>query len=325
MKVFITRIIPQAGLNLLREQGLEIEMWREKRELTQEELIEAAQKADAIISAGAVTMNKYFLDRCKHLKVISLHKAGFDNVDIAEATRLKIPVGNTPEVLSHATAEIAFLLMISVARKAFYHYRRILNGEWNFFEPTKDLGIELTGKTLGIFGLGKIGFEMAKKAKSAYGMNIIYHNRGTNAKAEMELTARRVSFTDLLTNSDVLSVHTSLHAGTKGIFDAAAFSKMKPTSIFINTSRGAVHNESDLYEAVKNGTIWGAGLDVTDPEPMDKEDPLLFLPNVAVLPHIGSSTAETRAAMSVLAARNAIAGLKGERLPNCVNPEVYEE
>lgn len=324
MKVFITKIIPQSGLNLLKEQGLEIEIWHEKRELSQQELIENAQNADAIICAGAVKMGKYFFENCKHLKVISLHKAGFDNINIEEATTLGIPIGNTPGIVSNTTAEIAFLLMISVSRKVFYHYRRILNGDWKFFEPTKDLGIELWDKTLGIFGLGRIGFEMAKMAKAVFRMNIIYHNRGNNRAAEKELAAKKVSFNDLLKNSDVLSVHSSLNRQSRGIFNEEAFTKMKPTSIFINTARGAVHVEKDLYHALKNNFIWGAGLDVTDPEPMSKDNPLLHLPNVAVLPHIGSATMETRNAMSVMAAKNAIAGLKGEPLPFCVNPEVYE-
>lgn len=325
VRIFITRVIPRKGLDLLREQGYHIDIWKEKRELTKDELIAFAKKADAIISAGFVQMDKDFLEECKHLKVISLHKAGYDNVDIDAATRLGIPVGNTPGVLSHATAEVAFLLMIAVARKAFYNYRKILDGNWKFFEPTADLGMELTGKTLGIFGLGKIGFEMAKLSKAAYKMDIIYHNRGRNTAAELKLDAKKVTFEELLEKSDVLSVHTSLSTETKGIFDKATFKKMKPSSIFINTARGAVHNEKDLFEALESATIWGAGLDVTNPEPMEKDNPLLFLPNVAVLPHIGSATSETRNAMSALAARNAIAGLKGEKLIHCVNPEVYDE
>jgi lactate dehydrogenase-like 2-hydroxyacid dehydrogenase len=227
-------------------------------------------------------------------------------------------------VLSNATADTAFLLMMAVSRKAFFMHKRIIAGQWDFFEPLADLGIELTGKTLGILGLGKIGFEMAKRCKGAYQMKVIYHNRGTNAEAEKELGAIKVSFDELLRQSDVLSVHTSLTPETKNLFDKNAFSKMKSTSIFVNAARGGIHNEHDLTEALQNKTIWGAGLDVTNPEPMVHNNPLLAMENVAILPHIGSATMETREAMAKLAALNIIAGIKGERLPYPVNPEVYQ-
>jgi lactate dehydrogenase-like 2-hydroxyacid dehydrogenase len=215
--------------------------------------------------------------------------------------------------------------MLAASRKAFYVHKKILKGEWKFFDPTTDLGIELNGKTLGIFGLGKIGFEMAKRCVGAYNMKVIYHNRQHNVDAEKALNAVRVSFDELLQQSDVLSVHTALTAETKGIFNTTAFSKMKPSSIFINTARGAIHNEEDLRAALESGTIWGAGLDVTNPEPMLPDNPLLNMPNVAILPHIGSATVDTRNAMSVIAAKNVIAGLGGARLPHIVNPEIYQD
>ncbi|MCH5716720.1 NAD(P)-binding domain-containing protein [Niabella hibiscisoli] len=181
------------------------------------------------------------------------------------------------------------------------------------------------GKTLGVFGLGNIGYEMAIKCKAAFGMNIIYHNRKPNAKAEQELDATYVSFEELLTQSDVLTLHANLSDTTKGIFNKQAFSKMKSNAIFINTGRGGLHNETDLKEALDAGTIWGAGLDVTNPEPMDKDNPLLTMPNVCILPHIGSATQEARNGMAVMAAKNVIAGLKNEPLPTIVNPDVYHQ
>lgn len=324
MKVFITRIIPEAGLQLLRNAGIEITQWEEKRELTDQELIDHCKNADALLTAGRSKIDANFLKACSHLKVISLFATGFDNVDIAEANAQKIPIGHTPDVLSKATADIAFLLMQNVARKAFFHHKRIEKGNWNFFEPTANLGIDLQGKTLGILGLGKIGFEMAKSSKGAFEMDIIYHNRSTNAAAETKLNARKVSFEKLLQESDVISVHANLTDETKGVFNKETFAKMKRNSIFVNTARGPIHNEKDLLEALQNEVIWGAGLDVTNPEPMDPNNILLHMPNVAVLPHIGSSTESTRNDMAVLAARNVIAGLKGEKLPKTVNPEVYE-
>ena len=324
MTVFITRIIPEIGVQMLEAAGITVLQWKEKRDITPQELIDHCKKADALLSAGPNRMDSNFLHACKHLKVISLHAVGHDNVDIGTATQLKIPIGNTPFVLSNATADTAFLLMLAVSRKAFYLHKKIINNAWNFFEPTKDLGIELQGKTLGIFGLGDIGFQMAKRCAAAYDMKIIYHNRHRNEAAEKQLPATLVSFDELLAQSDVLSVHTSLTPQTRGRFNSEIFAKMKPTAIFINTARGSIHKEEDLITALQNGIIWGAGLDVTSPEPMQSDNPLLQMPNVAVLPHIGSATIETRNAIARVAAQNIIAGIKGERLPHVVNAEVYE-
>lgn len=325
MKVFITRVIPDAGLQLLQNAGITVTQWTEKRDLTPTELIDACKQHDALLTSGANNIDTHFLQECKHLKVIALLSVGYDNVDVKTATSLNIPIGNTPGVLSGATADTAFLLMLAASRKAFYVHKKILKGEWKFFDPTADLGIELNNKTLGVFGLGKIGFELAKKCAGAYNMKVIYHNRHHNEEAEKALNAVRVSFDELLQQSDVLSVHTSLTPETKGIFNSTAFSKMKPSAIFINTARGAIHNEEDLTAALQAGTIWGAGLDVTNPEPMAKDNPLLEMPNVAILPHIGSATVDTRNAMSVLAAKNIIAGLSGLKLANIVNPEIYQD
>jgi glyoxylate reductase len=323
MKVFISRKIPDSGLQYLRDAGVGISEWTTKRDLTAEELIEHCKNADAFLSAGSNRIDRSFLEAVSHLKVISLHSVGYDNVDIAAATAMKIPVGNTPGVLSDATADIAFLLILATSRKAFYMHKTIQQGAWGFFEPTANLGIDIRGKTLGIFGLGKIGFELAKRCAAAFNMKIIYHNRGRHAEAEKELNASRVSFRELLERSDVLSVNSGLTQETQGKFNKEIFAGMKRTAIFINAARGAIHNETDLTEALEKGIIWGAGLDVTNPEPMRPDNPLLFMPNVCVLPHIGSATEETRAAMSLIAAKNIVAGLKGERLPFVVNPEIY--
>jgi glyoxylate reductase len=324
MKVFITRKIMESGLQYLRDAGIEISEWTAKRDLTSTELIDFCKASDALLSAGGNRIDASFLQAAKHLKVISLHSVGYDNVDINTANDLKIPIGNTPGVLSNATADTAFLLILATSRKAFYMHKTIQNGDWGFFEPTANLGMELRGKTLGIFGLGKIGFELAKRCISAFEMKIIYHNRGHFEKAEKELKASMVSFDELLQRSDVLSVNTALTSETRGIFNKEVFARMKRTAIFINAARGAIHNETDLTEALEKGIIWGAGLDVTNPEPMNRNNPLLFMPNVCVLPHIGSATEETRAAMSLIAAKNIVAGLRGEKLPFVVNPEVYD-
>jgi len=316
MTVFVTRIIPEAGIKLLEEAGCIVNQYRGKTELTQEQLIAECKRSDALLHAGTNKIDESFLKECNHLKVVALLTVGYDLVDIPAAKKLGIPIGNTPGVLSNATADTAFLLMMAVSRKAFYLHKTIERGQWGFYEPTANLGIELNNKTLGIFGLGKIGFEMAKKCKGAFNMDIIYYNRSANPKAEKELGAVKVSFEELLQKADVLSLHSTLTAETENLFDKKAFQMMKPSSIFINTGRGKLHNETDLIHALQNGLIWGAGLDVTNPEPMSKDNPLLEMPNVAILPHIGSQTLEARSAMAKIAAENVLAGLYGKPLPH---------
>jgi len=315
MKVFISGNISSVGIKELEENNISITQWKENRQITSEELIEACQGQDGLISVGPNKINAEFLKACSHLKVIALHSVGYDQVDVAAAKKLNIPIGNTPGVLSGATADTAFLLMLAVSRKAFFSHKKIIKGEWKNYEPSPELGIEVNGKTLGVFGLGKIGLEMAKKCKAAYQMEVIYHNRSRNEEAEKEIGAKYVSFEELLAQSDVLSIHTALTSETKGKFTLDVFNQMKPNSIFINTARGAIHNEKDLIRALEEKIIWGAGLDVTNPEPMDKDNPLLSMESVAVLPHIGSATEETRAAMAQIIVKNVLAGLKGENLP----------
>lgn len=321
-KIFVSRIIPDSGINLLTEAGYSVDIWPEDRPIPQDVFIQRAGNANAVICTISEKIDSDFLKACSHLEIVSQFGAGYDNIDIGTATVFRIPVGNTPGAMSNATADIAFGLMIGVSRKMFYMFRTIERGEWSFFRPMAHLGMELKNKTLGIFGLGTIGLEMAKRCKGAYDMDIIYCNRNRNATAERLLGARYVSFEELLEESDVLSVHSVLSAQTKGIFNRTAFEKMKPTSIFINTSRGSVHNEIDLIHALKNGTIWGAGLDVTNPEPMHKNNPLLQMENVCVLPHIGSATLEARSEMSRMAAENIVQFFKTGRFNNIVNAEL---
>lgn len=319
MKVFITRKLLPPGIEVLKNAGVEYEEWQEQRDLTTDELRAYCKSADALISAGPNKIDKAFLEHCSHLKVVALHAVGYDNVDLDAATRLRIPIGNTPDVLSDATADTAFLLMLAVSRRAFYMHRSIAAGNWNFFDPGAHLGTELKGKTLGVFGLGKIGLEMAKRCKGAYAMKVLYHNRQPSASAA-EVDATLVSFETLLATSDVVSVHSALTPETKNKFNAPAFGRMKTSSIFLNTARGGIHNEKDLIEALDNNIIWGAGLDVTNPEPMAPNNPLLSMEQACVLPHIGSATVTARNAMSRLAAENVVAGLQGRPLPHWVNP-----
>ncbi len=322
IKVFVSNVVPAIGVDMLRNENFNVITWDDSNPIPQGKLIENAKQCNSLICSITTKIDAVFLNECKHLEIISQCGAGYDNINIPDATKLGIPIGNTPGVLTDATADIAFGLMIAVSRKMFFVHKKIQKGEWKYFALTSNLGIELKNKTLGIFGLGLIGMEMAKRCKGAYNMNVIYHNRKRNTEAEKLLGAKYVSFNELLAQSDVLSVHSVLSVETKDIFNKTAFEKMKPTSIFINTSRGGVHNEEDLLQALTEGEIWGAGLDVTNPEPMSKDNPLLNMENVAVLPHIGSATIEARNGMSRLAAENIIEFYKHGRIPNLVNPEV---
>jgi glyoxylate reductase len=321
-KILITRIIPDLAQTLLMDAGHEVTVWPGDGPMTQPEFIRRAKEVNAVITLSADKMDAHFFSQCSHLDIIAQYAVGYDNIDVAEATRLGIPVGNTPDVLSEATADVAFGLMIAVSRKMFHQHKTILKGEWRQFEPLKNLGFQLSGKTLGIFGMGRIGMVMAQRCKDAYKMNIIYQNRSRNPEAEKKLGARYVSFDELLQQSDILSVHCVLSEETKGLFNRSVFAKMKPSSVFINTSRGGTHNEADLINALKEGVIWGAGLDVTNPEPMSADNPLLQMPNVAVLPHIGSATVEARTGMARLAAENIIEFYRSGIVPHCVNPQV---
>ncbi|MCB0669661.1 MAG: D-glycerate dehydrogenase [Saprospiraceae bacterium] len=304
--VLISRQLPEKARELLSNAGFEVNVWEEERPMPKQELILRCQRVEALLCTSIDEIDAAFISSCSHLKVISTFAVGYDNIDLVAAERARIRIGHTPGVLTEATAEIAFGLMISVARHFMDAHHQIGNGEWKYFVPTKNLGKDLTNRTLGIFGLGAIGFEMARRCQAVYGMKIIYHNRKRNPRAEEELGASLVSFEALLERSDVISVHASLNDQTKGIFDLSAFAKMKESAIFINTARGGLHDEADLLHALKKGQIWGAGLDVTNPEPMNPDNPLLQQPRVLVLPHIGSSTEFTRDEMARIAAENII-------------------
>ncbi|TRZ45426.1 D-glycerate dehydrogenase [Robertkochia solimangrovi] len=323
--VFISKPIPEVIVSLLKEHGFEVKVNNTSHKLSKSALIDACQQADYLLNVGMSALDKEFLQACKHLKGIALCSVGFDHIDLETASQYNIPVSNTPDVLSKATADTAFLLLLSVSRKSYFRSREIERGEWKNFEYMHQLGRDIQGDTLGIFGLGRIGFEMAKMARAAYGMRIIYHNRSRNPEAEDKLEAEYVSFEELLKRSDVISVHTNLTPDTQYRFDKVAFSKMKKNAIFINTARGKIHNETDLTKALIDKEIWGAGLDVTDPEPMLPDNPLLQMSNVCVLPHIGSATLETRTAMAEMAVRNLIAVSKNEQMPQIINKEFYSK
>jgi glyoxylate reductase len=256
------------------------------------------------------------------LKVISNHAVGFDNIDVSAATARRIPVGNTPGVLTDATADFAFALMMTVARRITEAERYVHARKWKTWGPMLLLGMELKGATLGLIGFGRIGKAVAKRA-TGFDMRVIYYDPNEK-KPDRDLKATRVDFETLLEESDFISLHTPLTPDTRHMIDAEALSKMKPGAVLVNTSRGPVVDPDALYEALKEKRIFGAGLDVTEPEPIPMDSPLLTLDNLIIVPHIASASTTSRNMMSWMAAQNLIAGLKGERLPNCVNPQVYK-
>lgn len=315
MKVLVCLNIPDAGVHLMKEAGLEVVKWTGDLPMVPEILNAEAKKYDALLTTSNYKIDSDFLRDNKHLKIISQYAVGYDNIDMEAAARLGIPIANAPNAMTDATADIAFGLLLAVSRKMFFMHKTIARGEWLHFRPQANLGIELKNKTLGVFGLGTIGLEFAKRCQGAYQMKILYCNRTKNRQAEKELNAKKVSFEELLTESDIVSAHCALTDETRNTFDRKAFELMKASAIFLNTARGAVHNETDLIQALKDAEIWGAGLDVTDPEPMNPDNPLLDMENVAVLPHIGSATVTARNRMSVYAAENIVACYRGEDIP----------
>lgn len=323
MKIFINKLIPEVGMEMLARPDIDLLM-PENPEISYEEWISYCQQCDAILNIGAYKIDAKFFDLCPSVKAVSLFSVGYDQVDLEEATRRGIPVSNTPEVLSKATSDISFMLMLMVSRLASFHTNQVRVGvRFKYFNPIANLGQELYGKTLGVFGLGRIGYEMAKKCQAAYQMPIIYHNRNRNEELEEKLGAKYVSFEELLAQSDVLSIHANYAPEYRGLFNKEVFEQMKGNAIIVNTARGGFINEQDLDEALSSGKVWGAGLDVTDPEPMLPDNPLLKQERVCVLPHIGSATMEARGGMARIAAENIVAFVEGEKLKTCLNPEVY--
>jgi glyoxylate reductase len=322
-KVFVSRVIPDKGLELIRE-FCEVDLWQEDLPPSREDLLRHVQGVDGFLSLLTDRVDSEIMDAAgEQLKVISNHAVGFDNIDVPAATARGIPVGNTPDVLTDATADFAFALLMAVARRIPEGERYVHEGKWKTWGPRLLLGVDIKGATLGLIGFGRIGKAVARRA-AGFDMRVIYYDP-KEAKDSSELNASRVDFETLLHESDFISIHAPLTSNTRHLIDAEALSKMKPNAVLINTARGPVVDPDALYEALKANRIFGAGLDVTEPEPILLDSPLLELDNVIVVPHIASASHSSRDQMSWLAAQNLIAGLKGERLPHCVNPQVYAQ
>jgi glyoxylate reductase len=320
-KVFVSRVIPEAGLGQIKER-CDAEVWSETLPPSAALLREKVASCEGLVSLLTDKIDAGLLDAAPSLKVVSNYAVGFNNIDVPAATKRGVAVGNTPGVLTDATADMAFCLLIAASRRLVEGHQYSQAGKWKTWEPLGHLGQDLVGRTLGIVGMGRIGYALARRCRGGWDMHILYHDVFKNEKAEKDLGARQMELDTLLAESDFVSVHTDLNEQTRGMFSDQQFKKMKRTAVFINTARGPLVDQKALVRALGAGTIFAAGLDVTDPEPPAADDALLTLPNAIVAPHIASATVGTRNAMAQICAENLIAGLEGRKLPAWVNPEV---
>lgn len=319
-KIFVTRLIPDLGLSLVKEHFPTLEVWTHDLPMPREQLLEKVRGVDGLLCLLTERIDAELMDAIgSQVKVISSMSVGVDHVDLAEATKRGIPIGNTPGVLTDATADQAFALLLAAARRITEAERYVRAGKWVTWSPSLLLGADLAGATLGIVGFGRIGQAVAKRAQG-FDLRVIYHD----PTAEPAYNAKHVDLDTLLRESDFISIHVPLTKDTHHLVNADFLSKMKPNAVLVNTARGGALDQTALYDALKSNRIFAAALDVTDPEPLPMNSPLLELENCLIVPHLGSASKRTRDQMSLLAAQNLIAGLNGERLPHCANPEAYK-
>lgn len=320
-KIFITRLIPDPGLDLVKQHFPTLEVWTHDLPLTREQLLEKVRGMDGLLCLLTERIDAELMDVIgSQVKVISSMSVGVDHIDLAEATKRGIPIGNTPGVLTDATADQAFALLLAAARRISEAERYVRAGKWVTWTPSLLLGVDLVGSTLGIVGFGRIGQAVAKRAQG-FDLRVIYHD----PTAEPVYGAQPVGLDTLLHESDFISIHVPLTQNTRHLVNTDFLSKMKPNAVLVNTARGGVLDQTALYNALKSNQIFAAALDVTDPEPLPMDSPLLQLENCLIVPHLGSASKRTRDQMSLLAAQNLIAGLNGERLPHCANLDVYKK
>ena len=322
-RVFVGRQIPDDGLEPI-VAGTDAIVWPDELPPPREELLRAVAGCDGVLTLLTDRVDDEFLDSAgPQLKVVSNYAVGFDNVDVPACTARGIPVGNTPGVLTETTADLAWALLMAAARRLPEGDRYVRAGRWQTWGPMLLLGPDVHGGTLGIVGFGRIGQAVARRA-AGFGMTILYHDvQRATADAEEAVGASFVPLPELLERSDFVSLHVNLTDDTRGLISTDALRRMKATAVLVNTSRGPVVDPRALHLALRDGEIFAAALDVTDPEPIPPDDPLLSLENCLVVPHIASASRATRGKMAEMAAANLLAGVRGERLPTPVNPEVY--
>src|SRR5215469_3606167 len=318
-RVYVSRIIPDAGLDLIRG-FCDTVVWEEELPPPHDVLLRETRDADGLVSLLTDRIDGELMDACPRLRVVSNCAVGFDNIDIPAATERGVLVGNTPGVLTETTADFAFALLMAAARRIVEGMDYVRAGRWKTWGPMLLMGADIHGATLGLVGLGRIGTEMARRA-SGFDMRVLYYDVVRREDLEQSYGLTYAPLDELLARSDFVSIHTPLTSGTHHLMNRERFAQMKPGAILINTSRGPVVDTDALVEALRTHTLGGAALDVTEPEPLPSDHPLVSMPNCIVVPHIASASATTRGKMAEIAAHNLIAGLTGEPLPAGLNPE----
>lgn len=322
-RVFISRMLPQAAIDIIAA-ACEYEVWPSETDGVPAEILAArAAAADGALVLLTDRIDAALMDAAPRCRVFANMAVGYDNVQVAEATRRGVLITNTPGVLTETTADLAFALLMATARRLYEGQRLMVEGGWKTWSPMFMTGQEIHGATIGIVGAGRIGSAVARRARG-FGMQIRYHNRSRSAELEAETGARFCELDQLLQEADYVVVLLPLTPQTRGMFGAREFGLMKPSAVFINAARGPIVDEQALYQALVERKIWAAGLDVFEREPIGADHPLLTLPNVTAVPHIGSATITTRTRMATLAAENLVAAVRGKRPPHPVNPEVLE-
>jgi glyoxylate reductase len=299
----------------------DVTYWSDDSPMPRAALLDATATADGVLTHPASRYDRELLDRSPRLRVISNIAVGYDNVDVAACTERGVVVCNTPGVVNDATADATFALMLAVSRRVVEADRFTRAGQWRHWTPTLLVGSDITESTIGIVGMGRIGLEVARRARG-FRMRILYHNRNRRPDVEAEIGATYVSLQQLLGEADFVTLHVPGNSTTRHLISAPQLELMKPSAVLINVARGPVVDQEALINALRERRIAGAGLDVFNPEPIAVDDPLLGLDNCVLMPHIGAASIRTRHRMSELAARNLIAGLRGDVPPACVNPEV---
>lgn len=318
-KVFVTRKLPEEALSILRRH-CDYEIWDEEDiPVPRSKLLNSVSEVQAILCLLTERIDDEVLDRAPNLKIVANMAVGFDNIDVDACTRRGVKVTNTPGVLTETTADLAFGLLLAAARRIPEAERVLRRGDWKTWSPMFMAGRDVYGATLGILGLGRIGEAVARRA-TGFSMRILYWDQVRRPDVEEKLGARFVSLEELLRESDFVSIHLPLTPNTRGLIGKRELEMMKPTAVLVNTARGPIVKQGDLYEALVAGKIWAAGLDVFEEEPVSPDDPLVKLDNVVALPHIASASVATRTRMAVMAAENVVAMLTGHTPPNLVNP-----
>jgi len=312
-KVYVTRHLPKAALDALT-RACSVDIFDEEYPPSYDTILEKVEKMEGILCLLTDRIDANLMDAAPQLKVISQCAVGYDNIDILAAEERGIAVGNTPGVLTDATADFAFTLLMTSARRVGEAIDYVRTGKWQTWGLTLLLGQEVYGATLGLVGFGRIGQAVARRARG-FNMRVLYNDTVRQLEAEAEFEAEYCDLDRLLAESDFVSLHVNLTPETEGLIGVSAFERMKPTAILINTARGPVVDSEALYAALKDGQIGYAALDVTDPEPLPADHQLLTLPNLIVVPHIASATVTSRNQMAMMAVQNLITGVRGENLP----------